>query len=184
MYLVVGLGNPGSKYSRTRHNAGFMVLDELAGRHGETFKSKRKAEVAQVAIGGEKVVLAKPLTFMNLSGEAVKKLRRHYRLSPENVLVVHDDIDMAPGQIRIRAGGSTGGHLGVRSIMEHLGSDRFPRIKVGVGRPPTPEEAADHVLSKVESGEMEKLEEAVMRAADAVEALISEGPSQAMNRFN
>ncbi len=184
MYLVVGLGNPGSRYGRTRHNAGFMVLDELARRHGETFKAKRKAEIAQVDVAGEKVVLVKPMTFMNLSGEAVKKYRRHYRLGPENILVVHDDIDMAPGLIRIRTGGSTGGHLGVQSIMEHLGSDRFPRLKVGVGRPPAGAEAADYVLSKVESADMEKLEEAILRAADAVEVLVMEGPAKAMNSFN
>ncbi len=184
MHLVVGLGNPGSKYSRSRHNAGFMVLDELAKRREARFKSKRKAEVVQVDLDSEKLVLAKPLNFMNLSGEAVKKLRRHFKLAPERILVVHDDIDLAVGLIRVRSGGSSGGHLGVQSIMENLGTDRFPRIKVGVGRPPAGEEAADYVLRKVEAGEMEKLEEAVLRAADAVEVVILEGLTAAMNRFN
>ncbi len=184
MYLVVGLGNPGAKYSRTRHNAGFMVLDELARRHGARFKSKRKVEIAPLELGTENIVLAKPLTFMNLSGEAVKKLRRHWRLAPEKILVVHDDIDLAAGLIRLRNGGSTGGHLGVQSIMENLGSDRFPRVKVGVGRPPAGEEASDYVLGKVEAAELEKLEEAVLRAADAVEAVILDGLTAAMNRFN
>ncbi len=184
MYLVVGLGNPGSKYSRTRHNAGFMVLDELAKRHGASFKAKRKAELAQIDVEGEKAVLVKPLTFMNLSGDAVKKMRRHYRLAPEHIVVVHDDIDLSAGLIRIRSGGSTGGHLGVQSILENLGSDRFPRVKVGVGRPPAGAEAADYVLSKVDGEDMEKLEEAVLRAADAVETLIRDGQTASMNRFN
>ncbi len=184
MYLVVGLGNPGSKYSRTRHNAGFMVLDELAKRHGAAWRSKRKAEIAQIDLEGEKAVLAKPMTFMNLSGEAVKKMRRHFRLAPENIVVVHDDIDLAAGAIRVRSGGSTGGHLGVQSILEHLGSDRFPRVKVGVGRPPAGSEAADYVLRKVDGEDVEKLEEAVLRAADAVETLIRDGQAASMNRFN
>ncbi len=184
MLLLVGLGNPGVKYGRTRHNAGFMVLDELAGRWGASFRSKRKADIARARLNGEELVLAKPLTFMNLSGEAVKKLRRHYRLDPEHILVVHDDIDLSAGTVRLRAGGSAGGHLGVVSIIQHLGTDRFPRLKVGVGRPPDGKEAADYVLGKVEVGEMEKLEKAVQRAADAAEAFVREGLDAAMNRFN
>ena len=184
MYLVIGLGNPGSKYARTRHNAGFMVLDELARRRDARFRAKRKSEIAPMDLDGQNLVLAKPLTFMNLSGEAVKKLRRHFKLAPERIVVVHDDIDLAAGLIRVRGGGSAGGHLGVQSIMENLGTDKFPRVKVGVGRPPTGADAADYVLRKVEAEEMEKLEEAVLRAADAVEAVILEGTTAAMNRFN
>ena len=184
MYLIIGLGNPGSKYARTRHNAGFMVLDELARRRNARFRSKRKVEVAQMDLEGESLVLAKPFTFMNLSGEAVKKLRRHFKLAPERIVIVHDDIDLAAGLIRVRAGGSAGGHLGVQSIMENLGTDGFPRVKVGVGRPPAGQDAADYVLRKVESEGMEKLEEAVLRAADAVEAVVLEGVTAAMNRFN
>jgi PTH1 family peptidyl-tRNA hydrolase len=182
--LVVGLGNPGSRYARTRHNAGFMALEELAARRGAAFKKYRGIETGSFACGGRDVKLARPLDFMNRSGEAVKLLRRRFRLDPREVLVVYDDIDLAAGVVRIRRGGSSGGHLGLQSIIDHLGSDIFARVRIGVGRPPGSEEAADYVLEPLEGDALESLRESALRAADALEAVLDEGTAAAMNRFN
>lgn len=182
--LVVGLGNPGSRYARTRHNAGFMVLEELAGRRGATFKKYRGIDTGSFACGGRDVKLARPLDFMNRSGEAVKQLRRRFRLDPREILVVYDDIDLAAGTVRIRRGGSSGGHLGIQSIIDHLGNDSFTRVRIGVGRPPTPEEAADYVLEPLGGDVLENLRDSVRMGADAVEAILEEGIDVAMNRLN
>ncbi len=182
--LVVGLGNPGSRYAHTRHNAGFMTLEELAGRRGASFKKYRGIDTGSFACGGRDVKLARPLDFMNRSGEAVKQLRRRFRLDPREILVIYDDIDLAAGTVRIRRGGSSGGHLGIQSIIDHLGSDAFARVRIGVGRPPTPEEAADYVLEQLSGEVLEALRESARRGADAVEAVLDEGIGAAMNRFN
>jgi PTH1 family peptidyl-tRNA hydrolase len=183
-WLVVGLGNPGAEYARTRHNLGFRVADELARRHGFGFRRTRyRAQEAGGAIGGLPVRLLKPQTYMNDSGYAVNRAAQFHRIPVERVLVVHDDIDLPLGRLRFREGGSSGGNHGVKSVISHLRSDRFHRLKIGVGRP-QPDEAIDHVLSPFRADEAAVIEPAIDRAADAVELFLAEGQSAAMNRFN
>ncbi len=182
--LVVGLGNPGSRYARTRHNAGFIALEELASRRGASFKKYRGIETGSFEFRGREIRLARPQDFMNRSGEAVKQLRRRFRLDPREILVVYDDIDLAAGVVRMRRGGSSGGHLGVQSIIDHLGSDGFARVRIGVGRPPSPEEAAGYVLEGLSGEGLVALRESADRGADAVEVALEEGVAAAMNRFN
>ena len=181
--LVVGLGNPGRDYEETRHNIGFRVVDELARRWGMRFtKRQARALVAESTSWEERPLLAKPQTFMNLSGEAVAGLRRAHGLRPEEILVVYDDIDLPFGRIRIRESGSAGGHGGVRSIIERLGTQSFPRLRVGVGRPT--EDAVTHVLGRFRREEAEELPRIISRAADAIECALAEGIPAAMNRYN
>ena len=183
MKLIVGLGNPGREYQGARHNVGFVVVDILARRHGIHVKARRsKSLVGEGVIAGEKVVLAKPLTFMNLSGEAVGALVRRYRIDPSDIIVIADDVNLPLGRLRIRAGGSSGGHKGLRSIIHSLGMEDFPRIRVGIGSPKG--EMVDFVLSRFHKSERGVVDEAVNRAADAVEAILSEGIEPTMNRFN
>jgi PTH1 family peptidyl-tRNA hydrolase len=169
----VGLGNPGRSYERTRHNVGFLVADELAKRHGGSWRSKKKAETAPVVFGLENVTLLKPTTYMNNSGSALAGYKS------EQTVVVHDDLDLPAGSVRVKSGGGAGGHNGLRSIIQHLGAD-FVRVRIGIGRPPVGVTATDYVLSRMDS----KIKEAVTLAADAVEAVIEYGPEAAMNRFN
>ena len=185
-WLIVGLGNPGGEYENTRHNAGFAVADELARRGGFAIQRvKFKALTAAAAIGGQGVLVMKPTTYMNLSGEAVGEAARFYKLAPDHVLVISDDVDLPLGKLRLRAGGSAGGHTGLKSIIQHLGSDRFPRLKVGVGGKPHPDyELADWVLGKLTGEDKKAMDETVKRAADAVECFLKEGPQKAMNQFN
>ena len=185
-WLVVGLGNPGGKYEGTRHNVGFMVVDELAdrGRFSVT-RVKYHALTAAAEIGGQGALVMKPTTYMNLSGEAVGEAAKFYKTAPDHVLVISDDVDLPLGRLRIRTGGSAGGHNGLKSIIQHLGSDQFPRLKVGVGGKPHPDyDMADWVLSKIQGEDKKVMDEAVKRAADAVECLLRDGPQKAMNRFN
>ena len=184
--LVVGLGNPGEKYENTRHNVGFLTVDELAERaRVPVQKLKHRALTNTLEVGGVKVLLMKPVTYMNLSGEAVGEAARFYKLPPERVLVISDDVSLPVGKLRIRKGGSAGGHNGLKSIIQHLGTDQFPRIKVGVGQKPHPDyDMADWVLSKFAGEDLKTITEAIRKAADAVECLIQEGPDKAMNRFN
>ena len=184
--LVVGLGNPGEKYENTRHNVGFLTVDELAERaRVPVQKLKHRALTNTLEVGGVKVLLMKPVTYMNLSGEAVGEAARFYKLPPERVLVISDDVSLPLGKLRIRKGGSAGGHNGLKSIIQHLGTDQFPRIKVGVGQKPHPDyDMADWVLSKFAGEDLKTITEAIRKAADAVECLIQEGPDKAMNRFN
>ena len=185
-WLLVGLGNPGNQYENTRHNVGFMVADQLGERYRLPIqKLKFKALTNVFTISGEKVLVMKPVTYMNLSGEAVGEAARFYKLPPERVLVISDDVSLPVGKLRIRKGGSAGGHNGLKSIIQHLGTDQFPRIKVGVGQKPHPDyDMADWVLSKFAGEDLKTITEAIRKAADAVECLIQEGPDKAMNRFN
>ena len=185
-WLVVGLGNPGSKYENTRHNMGFLAVDMLAEK--EKFKLGKlrfKAWTATVELGGEKVLVMKPQTYMNLSGESVGEAARFYKVPPEHVLVISDDISLSTGKLRIRPGGSAGGHNGLKSIIQHLGSDQFPRIKVGVGEKPHPDyDMADWVLGHFVGEDKKAIDKSVKRAADAIECIIKEGIEKGMNKFN
>ena len=185
-WLLVCLGNPGDKYENTRHNVGFMVADEVAERRNVPIqKLKFKALTNILTISGEKVLVMKPTTYMNLSGEAVRQAVDFYKVPPERVLVISDDTALAVGRLRIRKGGSAGGHNGLKSIIQHLGSDQFPRIKVGVGEKPHPDyDLADWVLGKFVGEDKKTIDTAVKRAADAVECIIADGCDKAMNRFN
>ena len=185
-WIVVGLGNPGTKYDNTRHNAGFRALEGYCARSGQKIdRMKFKALAGEGMLGGKRVLFLKPQTFMNLSGEAVGEAARFYKLPPERVLVITDDVSLPVGKLRIRKGGSAGGHNGLKSIIQHLGTDQFPRIKVGVGQKPHPDyDMADWVLSKFAGEDLKTITEAIRKAADAVECLIQEGPDKAMNRFN
>ncbi|NPA90182.1 MAG: aminoacyl-tRNA hydrolase [Chloroflexi bacterium] len=185
MKIIFGLGNPGRKYERTRHNIGFQVLDILAERWGRTFAPhKFRALAAQTRIGDEPVLLVKPLTYMNLSGEAVGPIVRFYKVPLEHILVVYDDMDLPLGTLRLRAKGGSGGHKGIRSIIQHLHSEAFPRLRVGIGRPPGRMDPADFVLSPFTPEEEETMALVREKAADAVELWLREGTEKAMNRVN
>ena len=186
MYLIVGLGNPGKQYDKTRHNMGFDTIDELIYRHRIAGSGiDRKAMYGKGVIAGEKVILAKPMTYMNLSGEAVRELLNYYKMDAETELVViYDDIDLDPGQIRIRKKGSAGGHNGIKNIIAQLGTQNFYRIKVGVGAKPKGWDLADYVLGRFDKDERVLVDEAIKEAADAVELILAEGIETAMNRYN
>ncbi len=185
-WLVVGLGNPGAKYESTRHNMGFLVVDKLAQNEKLKFNKLRfKAWTATWEVGGEKVLLMKPQTYMNLSGEAVGQAARFYKIPADHVLVISDDIALPAGKLRIRAGGSAGGHNGLKNIIQHLGTDRFPRIKVGVGSPQQAEhDIADWVTGKPMGEDQKVIIEALDKAVAAIPVLIEQGVDRAMNRFN
>ncbi len=185
-WLVVGLGNPGDKYEGTRHNAGFMVIDQLAeGLKIPVQRLKFKALTNTAEIAGHKVLLMKPVTYMNLSGEAVGEAAAFYKVPPERILVLSDEVSLAPGKIRVRRSGSAGGHNGLKDIIAHLGTDQFPRIRVGVGQKPHPDyDMADWVLGRFQGEDKKAVEAAVERAAGAVECLIEKGVDQAMSRYN
>jgi PTH1 family peptidyl-tRNA hydrolase len=186
MRLVVGLGNPGPEYRSTRHNAGFLVVERLAARHGVRLRHGlfANAESARVRVASESVLLLRPLTYMNLSGRAVGPLARREQAAPEDVLLVHDDLDIPLGRLRVRSGGSAGGHRGVRSVLDALGSESVPRVRVGIGRPPDGVDAAQYVLAPVPYGEMAVWERALDQAVDACEAVLQDGLERAMERFN
>ena len=185
-WLLVCLGNPGDQYENTRHNVGFMVADELGERHNIPIQRlKFRALTNTITVGDEKVLLMKPVTYMNLSGEAVHEAAAFYKIPPEHVLVISDEVSLAPGKIRVRRSGSAGGHNGLKNIIAHLGTDQFPRIRLGVGQKPHPDyDMADWVLGKFQVEDKKAVEEAVKRAADAAECLIREGVDKAMNRYN
>lgn len=185
MKWLVGLGNPGAKYELTRHNVGFMLADNLALAHGLSWKEKRfQAEIARGQISGQEALLARPLTFMNLTGRAVAKLAAHFNLPVSDLIVIHDDIDLPLGKIRIRKGGGDAGHQGVRSIIEYLGDPEFLRLRLGVGRPPPGQDPADYVLSLFTDDEMDELNRMVALAQEAVVCLLEEGETKAMNWYN
>jgi peptidyl-tRNA hydrolase, PTH1 family len=182
--LVAGLGNPGREYAGHRHSVGFMVCDELARRHGDSFRSKFSSELAEVRLGDARVALLKPQTYMNESGRSVGAAVRFFKLLPERLLVVHDEVDLAPGRLQARLGGGLAGHNGLRSIAQHLRTQEFLRLRVGVGRPERgdPRPVADFVLSPFPP-EVD-VEALVKRAADAVETLVRDGLEEAQRRFN
>lgn len=186
MMLVAGLGNPGPEYVASRHNAGFMVLDRLAAQLGVAVTRRlQRSLVGQAALAGQKLILAKPQTYMNLSGEAVAGLLRWYRLTPAQLLVVSDDLDLPTGQLRLRKTGGHGGHNGLRSIIEQLGCRDFARLRIGIGRPVDyPPEAVDWVLGKFSPAELELIKPALEEAAGAVITAAGEGLDAAMNRYN
>ena len=185
-WLIVGLGNPGREYEKTRHNCGFRALDILADQLGtKVDKLKFQGLYSQVNYGGTKVFLLKPQTYMNLSGRSVLQLSAYFNIPPQRIIVLFDDISLEPGRLRIRADGSAGGHNGLKSVIQHLGSDQFPRVRVGVGEKPHPDyDMADWVLGKFVGEDKKAIDAAVKRAADAVECLIKEGCDKAMNKFN
>ncbi len=186
MFLIVGLGNPGRDYVGTRHNMGFEAIDAICAKFGITInKEKFRAQVGEGRIAGEKVMVIKPQTYMNLSGESVREFRDFYKLEPEEILVIYDDISLPTGKMRIRERGSAGGHNGIKNIIYQLGTDVFPRIKIGVGKPDHPDfDCKDYVLGKFSKEETEVLIKTVVRAADAVETFIKDGTGKAMNQFN
>ena len=185
MYIIVGLGNPSKQYEGTRHNAGFMTLDVLADRYNiDISEKKHKALCGKGVIEGNKVVLLKPQTFMNLSGESVRAAADFYKVAPEEIIVIYDDISLEPGQLRVRKKGSAGGHNGIKNIIAHLGTQDFPRIRVGVGEKPAGMDLADYVLGRFSKGERELLEEAFKEGARAAVAILCDGIESAMNQFN
>ncbi len=186
MYLIAGLGNPGRKYERTKHNVGFDVIDYVTDRHRIPFSGIQfQAECGKGIIAGQKVMLAEPLTYMNLSGEAVAALVNYYKLDPEeDLIVIYDDISLDPGQIRVRKKGSAGGHNGIKNIIACLGTDKFKRIRVGIGAKPDRWDLADYVLAPFTPENREKIEDAIKDAADALELILSGDMDEAMNRYN
>jgi PTH1 family peptidyl-tRNA hydrolase len=186
MKLVVGLGNPGAEYRDTRHNVGFLVCDELAHRWRvpEAWREKFSALHIKTIAGDEPVIVAKPLTFMNLSGEAVAGLAAFYKVEPADVLVVTDDVALPLGRLRARPEGGAGGHNGLKSIIQHLGTQAFPRLRVGVGRGDDRRDLSDHVLGRFEAGERDTVSAAVLRAADASERFLADGIERVMSAFN
>ena len=185
-WLVVFLGNPGPRYDGTRHNAGFMVCDVLEKRLGlNVNRLKDRALTARCVLGGESVLLMKPQTYMNLSGEAVRSAADFYKIAPQHILVVSDEIALAPGKLRLRPGGSAGGHNGLKNIIAQLGTDRFPRLRLGVGAPPHPDyDMADWVLSSLKGPDAAAFAQAAERAADAIECCLAQGIDRAMNQYN
>ncbi len=184
MKIVVGLGNPGREYSATRHNVGFMAVDELAARWGvATWREKFGALVAEHR-GQETVLLVKPQTYMNLSGQAVSALVRWHKLDTADIVVVYDDIDLPAGKLRLRPAGGAGGHRGIESLLAHLGKDTFARVRIGVSRPPDYMETADYVLGRFSADEQPLMAETVKRAASAVEAVLKDGLAKAANEYN
>ncbi|MCD7724471.1 MAG: aminoacyl-tRNA hydrolase [Clostridiales bacterium] len=186
MYIIVGLGNPGRDYENTRHNIGFEAIDRLADRnHIAMGEKKHKAIIGKGFVAGQKTVLVKPQTYMNLSGESVRDVINYYKIDErEQLIVVSDDISLQPGQLRIRKKGSAGGHNGLKNIILQLGHDEFPRVRIGVGEKPSGFDLADYVLGHFQKEEREVMEESAGRAAEAIEMMITDGPDKAMNQFN
>lgn len=185
VYLIAGLGNPGPKYASNRHNVGFRCLDHLAAQHGlELCRRQKRALVATGNIRGQRVVLAKPQTYMNDSGRAVVPLARFYKVEPEHMMVVYDDLDLPPGAVRLRPEGGSGGHKGMRSIITHLGAQGFPRLRIGIGRPPGRMDPAAYVLQDLSNEEEPLLQDVLAHAAAAIEIWLQQGIETAMNQYN
>lgn len=185
MKLIIGLGNPGDRYRFTRHNMGHLTLDELAEEQGISFRRKKfDADIGEGAIGGVSVLLVKPRTFMNLSGIAVAKTSAFFKIGLEDMVVVHDDLDLAFGTVRVKEGGGPGGHKGLISVIQHMGGREFVRVRLGIGKPPLKGMVEDYVLQLFSREEMDVLPEILQRAAEAVKDILTSGPQAAMCRFN
>ena len=185
MYLIAGLGNPTREYEKTRHNVGFEAIDILADKAGSTVTEKKhKALYGKGYIGGQKVILAKPQTYMNLSGESIREIADFYKIEPENIIILCDDINLSEGQLRIRLKGSAGGHNGLKNIISHLGTQEFPRIRIGVGEKPRGMDLADYVLGRFPKEQQAVMEEAYRDAAEAACMMIEDGADAAMNHYN
>lgn len=185
MKIIVGLGNPGARYTQTRHNLGFWVVEALSRRWQVPLARHRfQAKYGDGLVGAERVILVKPQTFMNRSGEAVSRFVRFYQPHLANLLVIYDDLDLAPGFLRLKGSGSAGGHRGMENIIDHLGSAEFPRLRLGIGQPPEFLGAADYVLQGIGEAELKILEDASLKGADAVEMWLKSGLFSAMNHFN
>ncbi len=183
--LIAGLGNPGAEYARTRHNAGFWLVDELASRHGGTFRlePRHQAELARVRIGAADLWLVKPMTYMNASGEAVGRVAGFYKFAPEEILVAYDELDFPPGTVRLKQGGGTAGHNGVQDIVAHLG-EPFWRLRIGIGRPGAKGDGVDRVLSRPTAEEERLIRETIEAGADAIAVMLAQGAQLAMNRLH
>ncbi len=185
MYLIAGLGNPGKEYEKTRHNAGFGAIDALAEKLGISVEEKKyKGLFGKGRIGAEPVILLKPQTYMNLSGESVRAAADFYKIDPEHMIVIYDDIDLEVGRLRLRAKGSAGGHNGIKNIIAHMGTQEFPRVRIGVGAKPDRMDLADYVLGRFSQVEQSQMEDGYKEAAEAAAAIVEEGIEAAMNRFN
>ncbi|HXU82110.1 MAG TPA: aminoacyl-tRNA hydrolase [Polyangia bacterium] len=185
MWLVIGLGNPGSQYQDNRHNLGFMVVDELLRRgRAPAPRSKFGAELSEAAAGGTKALFCKPMEFMNVSGQAVVRVSQFWKVTPAETVVVYDELDLPFGQLKLGAGGGHGGHNGVRSIIADWGTPDFARVRVGIGRPPAGHDPANFLLSDFNRAERAQLPEIINQAADAVEVVVEKGLTTAMNRYN
>lgn len=185
MILIVGLGNPGKEYAGTRHNIGFGVITRISDKYNISLNSKEhKAVCGKGFIGGEKVILAQPQTFMNLSGESVRSIADYYKIEPEDIVVAYDDIDLEVGQLRVRRKGSAGGHNGIKNIIQHLGTNEFPRVKVGVGAKPNGGDLVKHVLGRFSKDDEKVMGDVLDLAVEAIEEIVAEGVDSAMNRYN
>lgn len=185
MYLIIGLGNPESDYANTRHNMGFNVINKLSEKYNiEVKKDKFKALFGSGVIEGEKVILVKPQTFMNLSGESVQEFVNFYKIPLENVLIIYDDVDIEPGKVRIRKNGSAGGHNGMKSIVSHLSSEKFPRVRVGIGKPHGQKDMIAHVIGGIDDEDKELLDKGVNLATEAVIETLKNNIDSAMNKYN
>lgn len=185
MYIIAGLGNPTKTYEGTRHNIGFMVIDGIGEKYNIDITTKKhKAFIGRGIIAGERVILAKPQTYMNLSGESIREIADFYKIPPENIIIIYDDISLETGKLRIRKKGSAGGHNGIKSIISHLGTQEFPRIKVGIGNKPEGWDLADYVLSKYSRAERQSVEEALLDITGAVELMVNGDVESAMNKYN
>lgn len=185
MHLVVGLGNPGREYAGNRHNVGFRIVDELASRGGAGgWRTKYGAELVEITRGGERVLLCKPMEFMNVSGQAVARAAGFFKIPPTSTIVAYDDLDLPFGRLKLGAGGGAGGHNGVRSLIADLGGPEFLRVRFGIGRPPAGWQGADYVLADFTRAEQKELPDFISLAADAVEEIIARGLPAAMNKFN
>ena len=184
MYLIVGLGNPESDYAKTRHNMGFNVINELAKKYNINIGRKKfNSEYENAIIEGQKVILVKPQTFMNLSGEAVIQFAEFYKIELDKIIIIYDDIDIEPGKIRIRKSGSPGSHNGMKSVVQHLKSEKFTRIRVGIGRP-NEQNMIEYVIGNIPEEEMELLDSGVEKAKDAIVELLKNGIDSSMNKYN
>ena len=185
MKIIAGLGNPGAEYAHTKHNVGFMLVDALAERlNAPAWKEDFFSSVTEVRIGGEKVFLVKPLTYMNNSGEAIGPMLSYYKMETDDLTVVHDDMDIPAGMVRIRKKGSSGGHNGIKSVIAHVGGEDFARVRIGIGRPPAGWTVINHVLAPFSSEDVPKIREAINYLLPAVECIVTDGVDLAMNRYN